>query len=114
MQFCGAIPRRGPACGVDSLWPPHSKRIIMYRILWTSLLGFALSLEGVTVARAEKLVLLAGGGNGTAGGPATEAKLQGPFGIDCDKAGNFYIVEMIGQRVHKEDAKGNLNTIAGI
>src|SRR5437016_3306172 len=62
------------------------ERTIMDRILSTSLLVFALSVAGV---RAEKLMLVAGGGNGADGSPAREAKLQGPFGIDSDQAGNF-------------------------
>jgi sugar lactone lactonase YvrE len=64
-------------------------------------------------ARADKLVLVAGGGTKAGDCPATEAKLIGPFGVDFDKAGNMYIVEMTGYRVHKVDTKGMLTTIAG-
>src|SRR5947207_1711660 len=66
-----------------------------------------------TAARADKLVLVAGGGTKEGNCPATEAKLDTPFGVDFDKAGNMYIVEMNGQRVHKVDTKGILTTIAG-
>lgn len=66
----------------------------------------------VSTARADKLVVVAGGGSEKEGA-ATQVKLIAPFGVDFDKAGNMYIVEMSGQRVHKVDAKGNLATIAG-
>jgi DNA-binding beta-propeller fold protein YncE len=45
--------------------------------------------------------------------PAPEPKLQMPFGVDSDKAGNLYLVEMPGQRVRRLDAKGTLTVIAG-
>lgn len=45
--------------------------------------------------------------------PAPEPKLQMPFGVDSDKAGNLYLVEMPGQRVRRLDAKGALTVIAG-
>jgi sugar lactone lactonase YvrE len=77
-----------------------------------SLLILTLTLSPAT-ARADKLVLVAGGGSKAGYCPATEAKLVGPFGVDFDKAGNMYIVEMTGYRVHKVDAKGILTTIAG-
>src|SRR2546423_15709938 len=64
-------------------------------------------------ARADKLVLVAGGGTKDGNCPATEAKLITPFGVDFDKAGNMYIVEMNGQRAHKVDRTGILTTIAG-
>ena len=64
-------------------------------------------------ARADKLVLVAGGGTKDGNCPATDAKLNTPFGVDFDKAGNMYIVEMTGQRAHKVDRTGILTTIAG-
>src|SRR5262245_21286528 len=69
-------------------------------------------LAGASV-RADKLVLVAGGGDQAPPAPATAAKLIAPFGADFDRAGNLYIVELTGQRVHKMDAKGLLTTIAG-
>ncbi len=71
-----------------------------------------LLLAGASV-RADKLVLVAGGGDQAPPAPATAAKLIAPFGVDFDKAGNLYVVELSGQRVHKMDAKGLLTTIAG-
>src|SRR5437764_13120565 len=69
-------------------------------------------LLNVSVARADKIMLVAGGG--AAGeGPATEAKLTGPFGVDSDRDGNIYIVEHSGQQVRRVDSKGMLTTIAG-
>jgi sugar lactone lactonase YvrE len=40
-------------------------------------------------------------------------KLESPFGIDFDKQGSMYIVELSGGRVHKLDSAGSLTTIAG-
>jgi sugar lactone lactonase YvrE len=40
-------------------------------------------------------------------------KLDSPFGVDFDKQGNMYIVELGGGRVHKLDVAGKLTTIAG-
>jgi sugar lactone lactonase YvrE len=59
------------------------------------------------------LLLVAGGGDKAAPAPAIQAKLVSPFGVDFDKAGNMYIVEMSGYRVHKVDPKGILTTVAG-
>jgi sugar lactone lactonase YvrE len=61
---------------------------------------------------ADKLVLVAGGGSAGAG-PAEQAKLDGPFGVDFDKAGTMFLVEMVGNRVLKVDERGQLSTIAG-
>ena len=61
----------------------------------------AVSLSPIRAA--EKIVLVAGG----------EGKLDGPFGVDFDKSGNKFIVEMIGLRVLKIDDKGALTHIAG-
>jgi DNA-binding beta-propeller fold protein YncE len=70
------------------------------------------SLQGVSAARADKLVLVAGGGTG-GDGPVLEAALKGPFGVDFDKAGNMYIAEFTGQRLLRVDPRGNLTTVAG-
>lgn len=40
-------------------------------------------------------------------------RLNSPFGVDFDEAGNMYIVELSGGRVHKLDTTGKLSTIAG-
>ncbi len=64
-------------------------------------------------SRSGKLVLIAGGGSLEDNVPATEAKLKQPFGIGFDKAGNFYLVEMEGNRVLRVDGKGILTVLAG-
>jgi outer membrane protein assembly factor BamB len=80
----------------------------MSRILST--LALALCLAGA--ARADKLVLVAGGGAEEQGKPATQCKLFEPFGVDFDKSGTMYIVEM-GGRLLKVDDKGILTVVAG-
>ena len=70
---------------------------------------FALSL----VARADTIVLVAGGGEGNENVPATSAKLNSPFGVDFDSAGNLYFVEIDGHRVCKIDPRGILTKFAG-
>ncbi len=74
---------------------------------------FAVGLLSVAPARAEKIVLVAGEGAGGDGGPAREAKLQMPFGVDFDRSGDLFLAEYIGQRVRKIDGKGFITTIAG-
>jgi streptogramin lyase len=61
----------------------------------------------------ETLVLVAGGGSGGDGAPAVETKLDTPFGVEFDRAGNLLLVEMTGERVRKIDKSGVLTTIAG-
>jgi DNA-binding beta-propeller fold protein YncE len=73
----------------------------------------AILLLGTSAARADKLVLIAGGGSEADKVPATSAKLIAPFGIDFDKAGNYYLVELQGERVFKIDPKGMLTRIGG-
>jgi DNA-binding beta-propeller fold protein YncE len=69
-------------------------------------------LQISSAARADKLVLVAGGGTG-GDGPALEAALKGPFGVDFDKFGNMYIAEFTGNRLLKVDPRGTLSTVAG-
>jgi hypothetical protein len=79
-------------------------------------LTFAILLLLAPLAHADKLVLVAGTGKPTgeaSGKPAVEAALNVPFGVDFDRAGNMFVVEMVGQRVHKIDSKGILTTIGG-
>jgi DNA-binding beta-propeller fold protein YncE len=65
-------------------------------------------------ARADKLVLIAGGGSGADGSPATDAKMTQPFGVDFAADGTPYIVEMAkGERLRTVNAKGELVTLAG-
>jgi sugar lactone lactonase YvrE len=57
-------------------------------------------------------------GDGTAGfsgdgGPATNAKLNGPLGIGLDNAGNLYIGDSYNQRVRRVTPEGVISTFAG-
>lgn len=64
----------------------------------------------------ETLELVAGGGataTGGDGGPAIQAKLNGPFSVDFDKSGNMYVAEMYGNRLFKVDPKGVFHIVAG-
>lgn len=77
------------------------------------LLGTLCALCFVGNARADKLVRFIGGGMGANNIASTDAKLVAPFGIDCDRAGNFYVAKLAGQRVLKIDAKGIFTILAG-
>jgi DNA-binding beta-propeller fold protein YncE len=61
----------------------------------------SLFAPGATALSAEKVVLVAG------------ANLHQPFGVDFDRRGNLYFVELAGNRLCKLDAQGALTTIAG-
>lgn len=60
----------------------------------------------VTAAQGDPIRLVVASGAG-------DAKIEGPFSVDFDKAGNTYFCEMIGQRIRKFDSKGTLSTLAG-
>jgi DNA-binding beta-propeller fold protein YncE len=77
-----------------------------------SVLAVTLWLGGA-IARADKVVLVAGGGDGADGTPATRARLREPFGVAFGRDGILYLVELSGQRACKVDAKGILTTVAG-
>jgi sugar lactone lactonase YvrE len=68
----------------------------------------------VSAARADKLVLVAGGGDGPDGSPAATAKLTQPFGVDFGPDGTTFLVEMVkGERLRAIDNSGKLVTLAG-
>lgn len=77
------------------------------------LVAIVFCLMSAAVVRAEKIVLVAGEGEGGDGGPAREAKLQMPFAVDFDRSGNLFLAEYIGQRVRKIDGESIVTTIAG-
>ncbi len=56
---------------------------------------------------------LFGGGFGGDGGPAAEARLNGPSGVAVDGAGNLYIADFFNHRIRKVDAAGTITTVAG-
>jgi len=47
------------------------------------------------------------------GGPAFEATLAGPFGIDVSAAGQVAVAELFGHRVRAIAADGTIHTVAG-
>jgi sugar lactone lactonase YvrE len=64
-------------------------------------------------ARADgRFGLVAGGGTGGAGGPATAAKLGQVFGVDADAAGNLFVVEYTN-RLWRIDPAGVIHAVAG-
>lgn len=76
-------------------------------------LSFVIVLFAAVSARADKLVLVAGGGTGDDNVPATQARLIQPFGIDFDGSGNAFLVELMGGRALRIDRKGILTVFAG-
>src|ERR1019366_6480241 len=52
-------------------------------------------------------------GFGGDGGPATAAKLNQPFGLACDAAGNLYIADNQNSRIRMVNTSGIINTVAG-
>src|SRR5262245_7489676 len=85
----------------------------MSRAAGRFVLGALLCLSAASVAWADRLVVVAGGGKGGSGVPATQAGLKEPFGVAFDRSGNLYAVEMTGGRVLKVDPKGILTVIGG-
>lgn len=65
------------------------------------------------VGRAESRVVLVAGGGTEEEGPATTARLVAPFGIDFDRDGNSWVVEMTNERVLRIDRDGRLTRAAG-
>jgi sugar lactone lactonase YvrE len=64
-----------------------------------------------------KITTVAGGGqppDGVGdGGPATEARLEGPGFITVDSGGNLFIPENRGERIRKVSPDGTITTVAG-
>ena len=77
------------------------------------LLLLAVLVVPAAVARAETKVVLVASGGEAADGPATKAKLDAPFGVDFDRAGTMYVVELTGERVLKVDTSGLLTRVGG-
>jgi len=64
-------------------------------------------------ASAQTVTLIAGGGDEGEGALATKAKINSPFGVDFDQAGNLYFVEIDGDRLCRIDKSGILRRVAG-
>lgn len=77
-----------------------------------SLIALALIVVTTSLSAAEKIVLVAGGTESAAGIAAEKTKLNAPFGIDFDRNGVAYIVELTGERLLKLE-KGLLHHIGG-
>jgi sugar lactone lactonase YvrE len=75
--------------------------------------GAGMLSTGAGAPGAGRLVLVAGGGSGGDGSQAREAKLTDPFGVEFDRAGNMYVVELGGNAVRKVSAGGVVTTCAG-
>jgi sugar lactone lactonase YvrE len=80
------------------------------RTAFFALLG---GLLCVVTAATDTVALVAGGGNEGEGSAAKSVKLNMPFGVDFDKAGNLFFVEIDGDRVCRIDRSGILTRIAG-
>lgn len=66
------------------------------------------------VATADKVVLVAGGGDGADGTDAAKAKVVQPFAVDFAADGTVYFVEMVGgERFRSIDKAGKVHTLAG-
>ena len=52
-------------------------------------------------------------GYGGDGGPAVEARLNGPTGVAVDRSGGLYITDRLNHRVRRVDASGTITTIVG-
>jgi hypothetical protein len=85
----------------------------MLHVMRTFLAGLAVSFFAAHIARAERLMIVAGGGERGDGAQAVEAKLHSPFGVDFDKSGAMFIAELEGGHVHRVGADGIFSTIAG-
>lgn len=71
--------------------------------------GLASAEEPASASKA-RLVVVAGR---LASGLFAGGELKEPFGVDADGAGNLYIAELGGGRIHKLTPKGEFTTIAG-
>jgi hypothetical protein len=82
----------------------------------TAFFGFLTLPATGDVAKPGTIVTVAGTGSpGFSGdnGPATQALLNGPFGLALDAAGNLYFVDTYNDRVRKVSPDGTITTVAG-
>ena len=80
----------------------------------TALALSAPALAVTSPARADKIILVAGGTEERVAIPAQQAKLREPFGVAFDRSGRPFIIEMaLGNRLLRLDADGTLRHVAG-
>ena len=76
---------------------------------------YATSFNGNVVDKIDTsgtITVVAGGGTGGDGGPATSAQLNGPYDVKV-AGGSLFISEFYGQDVRRVDGTGTISTIAG-
>src|SRR5438105_321046 len=81
-----------------------------------SLFGSLTLPVAADVAKPGTIVSIAGtgaAGYGGDNGPATQALLNGPFGLTLDAAGNLYIADVYNYRIRKVSIDGTITTVAG-
>ncbi len=80
--------------------------------------AFLLAVTALAVtspARADKIILVAGGTEERVAIPAQQAKLREPFGVAFDRSGRPFIIEMaLGNRLLRLDPDGALRHVAGL
>lgn len=101
---------------LDSRWPVVSRE--MHNLLvgfWVVVSSLLSGLPLCPIAQADHLELVVGeeGGNSGAGQPAARGPFFAPFGIDFDRQGDMFIVELEGGRVHHWNRHRGVTTIAG-
>jgi DNA-binding beta-propeller fold protein YncE len=84
----------------------------MHQLIHHTTLCLLACLASASAVRADKVVLVAGGGTRGDGVEATTAKLLAPFGVAFDGSDNLYFVEFTGQRLRRIDG-GIISTVAG-
>ncbi len=47
------------------------------------------------------------------GGPATLARLHGPYALAAGNSGDFFVADLLNRRVRRVDAAGRITTVAG-
>jgi sugar lactone lactonase YvrE len=83
-------------------------------LLRVSLLSMALCLAPRLAGRVETVAGTGEAGFAGDGGPAAQARLQEPFGVEIDARGDLYVADMANQRVRRVDARtGKITTVAG-
>ena len=104
--------------------PPFFSSPSVYRLFAIGALTTLISPDAITAppaaTKVSKATIVIGEplskGKGKSKSQKTQPEpdqLDSPFGVDFDSQQNMYIVELSGGRVHRMDAGGNLNTIAG-